>query len=223
MSTIVLPGAVPAKVIEQIRARMAAGPFVSGKLSAVGRAAAIKNNLLLAPDSASAAGAVELLAGALQTSVPFQVAAWPEAMMQPMFCRYEVGMGYGDHVDAAIMGEAPSQLRVDVSMTVCLSDASEYDGGELVIDAAGAPRAWKGSAGDVIVYPSDTLHRVAPVTRGVRDVAITWVQSMVREADRRRILFDLRSALDALDASPSPPPFTEAVRRSYFNLIRMWA
>src|SRR5436190_1660289 len=82
VSTIVLPGAVPAKVIEQIRARMAAGPFVSGKLSAVGRAAAIKNNLLLAPDSAAAAGAVELLAGALQTSVPFQVAAWPEAMMQ---------------------------------------------------------------------------------------------------------------------------------------------
>jgi PKHD-type hydroxylase len=64
---------------------------------------------------------------------------------------------------------------------------------------------------------------VAPITRGVRDVAITWVQSMVREADRRRILFDLRGALDALDASASPPPVTEAVRRSYFNLIRMWA
>jgi len=223
VSAIVLPGLVPPDVLGQLRARMAAGPLISGKSTAVGRAAAIKNNLILTPNSASAAGAVELLAGVLSASVAFQVATWPEAMLPPMFCRYEVGMGYGDHVDAAVMGDGPSQMRCDVSLTVCLNDASEYDGGELVIDAAGAPTPWKGNAGDVIVYPSDTLHRVAPVTRGVRDVAISWVQSMVRQPERRRILFDLRYTLDTLDASPSPPPLTEAVRRTYFNLIRMWA
>src|SRR4051794_12244631 len=156
VSAIVLPGVVPPDVLGQLRARMAAGPLISGKRTAVGRAAAIKNNLILTPDSASAAGAVELLAGVLSANVGFQVATWPEAMLPPMFCRYEVGMGYGDHVDAAVMGDGTSQMRCDVSLTVCLNDASEYDGGELVIDAAGAPSLWKGNAGDVIVYPSDT-------------------------------------------------------------------
>ncbi len=202
MSAIVLPGVVPPDVLGQLRARVAAGPLVSGKRTAVGRAAAIKNNLVLTPDSASAAGAVELLAGALSANVAFQVATWPEAMLPPMFCRYEVGMGYGDHVDAAIMGDGPSQMRCDVSMTVCLNDASEYDGGELVMDTAGVAHGWKGNAGDVVVYPSDTLHRVAPVTRGVRDVAISWIQSMVRQPERRRILFDLRSAARFLRRLP---------------------
>ena len=223
MSAIVLAGIVPANVVSQIRARMAIGPLISGKTTAVGRAASIKENLILTLDSPAEREAVELLAGALQASSSFQIAAWPEAMMRPMFCRYAVGGKYGDHVDAAIMGEAESQLRCDVAMTVCLNDASEYDGGELVIDSAGVPRSWKGNAGDAIIYPADTLHRVSEVTRGARDVAITWIQSMVREPERRRILFDLRSALDALDASGKPPPETELLRRSYFNLIRMWA
>src|SRR4051794_4437949 len=223
VSAILLPGIIPAAVLGQLRARMAIGPFVSGKASAVGRAAAIKENVMLAIDSPTEREAVDLLAGALQASAVFQVAAWPEAMMRPMFCRYGVGGKYGDHVDAAIMGEAESPLRCDVAMTVCLSDPSDYDGGELVIDTAGVPRSWKGNAGDAIVYPADTLHRVSEVTRGARDVAVTWIQSMVREPERRRILFDLRSVLDAFDASGAPPPEAEALRRSYLNLMRMWA
>jgi PKHD-type hydroxylase len=132
-------------------------------------------------------------------------------------------MKYGDHVDGAIMGDATEQVRCDVAMTVCLSDAAEYEGGELVMDAAGVPRGWRGKAGDVIVYPADTLHRVTEVTSGTRDVAISWIQSMVRDGARRRILFDLKAALDAFDALPTPPAEAEAIRRSYFNLIRMWA
>ena len=223
MSAIVLVGVVPAKVIDQIRARMAGGSFISGKLSAVGKAMSIKNNLLLAPDSQAAIEATDLLAGALQASAAFQVAAWPDAMLRPQLCRYEVGMTYGEHVDAAIMGHPPESIRCDVAVTVCLNDRSEYDGGELIIDTAGVPRSWRGRPGDAIVYPADTLHQVTPVTRGVREVVVSWIQSLVREPERRRILFDLRTALDALDASPSPPPETEAIRRSYFNLIRMWA
>jgi PKHD-type hydroxylase len=223
VSAIVLPGIIPANILGEIRARMAVGPFVSGKTSAVGRAAAIKENTMLAIDSPTEREAVDLLSGALQASSAFQVAAWPDAMMRPMFCRYGVGGKYGDHVDAAIMGQADASLRCDVAMTVCLNDPSEYDGGELVIDTAGVPRPWKGNAGDAIVYPADTLHRVSEVTRGARDVAVTWIQSMVREPERRRILFDLRSVLDAFDTSAAPPPETEALRRSYLNLMRMWA
>ena len=223
MSAIVIASAVPPDVVAQIRARMQRGPLVSGKVTAVGRAAAIKENLILGPDSPAAAEAAGLLVGALKASPAFQAATWPEAMLRPMFCRYGVGMKYGDHVDGAIMGDASSQVRCDVAMTVCLSDAAEYDGGELVIDAVGAPANWRGKAGDVIVYPASTLHRVTEVTRGTRDVAVSWIQSMVRDGERRRILYDLRGALDAFDRLPTPPPEAEAIRRSYFNLIRMWA
>lgn len=223
MSAIVLAGIIPADVLTQIRTRVAAGKFISGKLSAVGKAAAIKDNLVLSPDSPGGDEIIELLAGALQASPAFQTATWPDAMVRPLICRYGVGMTYGDHVDGAIMGEAPEHIRCDVAITICLNDASDYDGGELVIDSAGVPRSWKGRAGDAIVYPADTLHRVEPVTRGARDVAVSWIQSMVREPERRRILFDLRAVLDALDASSAPPPEAEALRRSYFNLIRMWA
>ena len=223
MSAIVIAGAVPPDVVAQIRARMERGPLVSGKTTAVGRAQAIKDNLILSPDSAPAAEAVQLLVGALKGNPAFQAATWPEAMLRPLFCRYGVGGKYGDHVDGAIMGDATEQVRCDVAMTVCLSDAAEYEGGELVIDAAGVPKTWRGKAGDVIVYPAGTLHRVTEVTAGARDVAISWIQSMVRDADCRRILFDLKSALDAFDALPTPPAEAEVIRRSYFNLIRMWA
>ena len=223
MSAIVLADIIPAAVLTQIGSRLAAGKFISGKLSAVGKASAIKDNLVLSPDSPGANEVIELLAGTLQANAAFQTATWPDAMLRPLICRYDVGMTYGDHVDAAIMGKSPEQLRCDIAITICLNDASDYDGGELVIDTAGVPRSWKGHAGDAIVYPADTLHRVSPVTRGARDVAVSWIQSMVREPERRRILFDLRAALDALDASSAPPPETEALRRSYFNLIRMWA
>jgi PKHD-type hydroxylase len=223
MSAIVLPSVVPPEVVARIRAHMERGPLISGKTTAVGRAQAIKENLMLAPDSPGAAEAVELLVGALKESQGFQAAAWPEAMLRPLFCRYGVGMKYGDHVDGAIMGDAASQVRCDVAMTVCLSDAAEYEGGELVMDAAGAPTSWRGKAGDVIVYAANTLHRVTEVTSGTRDVAISWIQSMVRDGGRRRILYDLKSALDAFDGWPTPPAEAEAIRRSYFNLIRMWA
>ena len=223
MSAIVLAGTVPPDVVARLRALMEKGPLISGKTTAVGRAQAIKDNLILAPDSQASANAVELLVGALKGHQGFQAAAWPDAMLRPMFCRYGVGGKYGDHVDAAIMGDATAQVRCDVAMTVSLSDAAEYEGGALVIDAAGVPTRWRGKAGDEIVYPAHTLHRVEEVTRGARDVAISWIQSMVRDGGRRRILYDLKTALDAFDAWPTPPAEAEALRRSYFNLVRMWA
>ena len=129
MSAIVLAGVVPSNVLNEIRTRLASGSFISGKLSAVGRAAAIKNNLLLTPGSPAALDATDLLARTLQASPAFQAAAWPDAMLRPQLCRYEVGMTYGDHVDAAIMGQPPESIRCDVAITVCLNDGSEYDGG----------------------------------------------------------------------------------------------
>src|ERR1041384_1151746 len=222
MSAIVIENALAPEVVAQIRAAMDRGPFISGKASAVGGAMGIKDNLLLSPATPAWSRALELPAGALEAHSGFQSAAWPDAMMRPHFCRYEVGKGYGAHVDAAIMGEAGSLIRCDVATTVCLNDPGEYDGGELVIDVAGVPTTWKGRAGAAIVYSANTLHRVEPVTRGVRMVAVTWIQSMVREPERRRVLYDLRSVLDTFDQAPgaaaAPPlPHVEALRRSYLN------
>ena len=223
MSAIVIANALSAALVTEIRATIASGPFIAGRATAVGGAVAIKDNVLLVPDSPCGARAADLLTAALQAHTGFQTAVWPEAMLRPQFCRYETGMGYDDHVDAALMGEPGSEMiRCDVAMTVCLNDGNDYDGGELIIDAAGVPAAWKGSAGDVLVYPANTLHRVAKVTRGVRIVAVSWIQSMVRDPGRRRILHDLRAVLDELDASPTSAA-SETLRRSYFNLLRMWA
>ncbi|HEX2658412.1 MAG TPA: Fe2+-dependent dioxygenase [Polyangia bacterium] len=225
MSAIIIASAIPADVVAQIRAVMADGPFIDGKATAVSGAADLKDSRLLAPDSPACARALDLLASALEEHAGFQSAAWPEAMLPPHFCRYEVGRGYGDHVDAALMGERSSMIRCDVALTVCLNDGTEYEGGELIIDAAGLPSAWKGRAGDAIVYPANTLHRVAPITRGVRLVAVSWIQSMVRDPERRRVLHDLRSVLDTFDqgSAPAPGPSVETLRRCYLNLIRMWA
>jgi PKHD-type hydroxylase len=223
VSAIVIEGAVAPDVLEQITAAIAAGPFLAGRETAVGGAALIKNNLQLSPQSPGAKKAVDLLGVALQSRPAFQTATWPAAILRPLFCRYEVGMSYGRHIDGAFMGDPPSMIRCDIAVTVSLNDGASYDGGELVIDAAGAAHGWKGHAGDAIVYPADTLHEVTPVTRGTREVAILWIQTRVRDPGQRRILYDLKAALDVLDRTPEPPPHVEALRRSYFNLIRMWA
>jgi PKHD-type hydroxylase len=223
VSTIVVEQAISAGVVAKIRSAIAAGPFVAGRETAVGGAALIKHNLQLSFDSPAAELAAELLLSALQAHATFQAATWADASLRPLFCRYEPGMKYGNHIDGAIMGEPPMQIRCDIAVTVCLNDGSSYEGGELVLDAAGAAHAWKGRAGDAIVYPADTLHRVTEVKKGVREVAVFWIQSLIRDAGQRRILFDLKSVLDVLDQSPQPPPHVDALRRSYFNLIRMWA
>lgn len=222
MSAIVLARAIPAEILAQIRECTSRGRFVEGRATAVGGAASSKHNLQLTRDDPAERRAVELLVGALQGHAPFQEATWPDAMMRPLFCRYQPGMRYGDHVDGALLGEPPDLIRCDIAVTVCINDGSEYDGGELVIDTAGLAYPWKGSAGDAIVYAADTLHRVNEVTRGARDVAVIWVQSMVRDPAQRRILFDLRSVLDSIDLAPEPTLHVETIRRTYFNLIRMW-
>jgi len=222
MSAIVLARAIPAEVLAQIRECTSRGRFVDGRATAVGGAARSKHNLQLAGEDPAERRAVELLVGALQSHSPFQEATWPDAMMRPQFARYLPGMRYGDHVDGALLGEAPDLIRCDIAVTVCINDGSEYDGGELVIDTAGMAYPWKGSAGDAIVYSADTVHRVNEVTRGARDVAVTWVQSMVRDSAQRRILFDLRSVLESLELAPEAASQVETIRRTYFNLIRMW-
>jgi len=206
-----------------IRAITATGSYGPGSVTAVGSAVSVKHNLQLPIGSDAANRAAEVLVAALREHASFFAATWLDAMTAPLFCRYEPGMTYGDHVDAAMMGAPPMQMRCDIAATVWLVDGSTYDGGELITDTDGVGQSWKGDAGDCLIYSADTLHRVAPVTRGVREVAVFWIQSMVRDEWQRRILFDLTHVVDRLQASPSSASEAETLRRIYFNLVRRWA
>jgi len=215
--------ALSADQLRLIRAITATGDYGPGNATAVGSAVSVKHNLQLATGSDAANRAAEVLVAALRENGGFFAATWIDAMTTPLFCRYEPGMTYGDHVDAAMMGAPPMQMRCDIAVTVWLVDGSAYDGGELVIDTDGVGQPWKGDAGDCLVYAADSLHRVAPVTRGVREVAVFWIQTMVRDEWQRRILFDLTQVLERLQSTPTAAAEAEVLRRVYYNLIRRWA
>jgi PKHD-type hydroxylase len=139
-----------------------------------------------------------------------------------LFSRYEAGMSYGRHIDNALMGNQDF-LRSDVSLTLFLNSPSTYEGGELVIESTDAEQAYKLEAGSVIVYPSSTLHRVEPVTEGVRLVAVAWVQSLVREPSQREILFDLDTVRRAIFTKQGKTIEFDLISKSYANLLRKWA
>jgi PKHD-type hydroxylase len=148
--------------------------------------------------------------------------ALPRAMRPLTFSRYETGMQYGNHTDDAIMAGDPP-LRSDVSVTLFLKQPVEYDGGELVLDSHGGEDSYKLPAGHAIVYPSTALHRVAPVTRGVRDVAIGWIQSLVRDPAKREILFDVDATRRALFHAQGKSADFDRLSRTHSNLLRLWA
>jgi PKHD-type hydroxylase len=153
----------------------------------------------------------------------FRSFALPNKVADFIFARYEPGMRYGDHVDDPIMGGQGPKFRTDVSMTVFLNPPDSYDGGELVVRTPFGDKQVKLPAGWAVVYPSASVHRVAEVTRGERLVALTWIQSFVRDAARRELLFELDQAREHLLRTAPDSDHTKYVDRSYANLLRMWA
>jgi PKHD-type hydroxylase len=217
-----LEKALDADQLARLKEMVAKERFVDGKGTAEGSAAAVKNNLQLPPESEATRAAGAYLLECLGAHPLFQLAAQPRALSPPLFSRYEAGMSYGIHLDAPVMYRG-GILRTDVSVTVFLNDPGEYDGGELVIETATGEQCFKGAAGDCVLYPATTLHRVAEVTRGVRLVSAFWVQSMVRDASRREILYDFGFALEFLELTGGGGPYRERLRRCHVNLMRMWA
>jgi PKHD-type hydroxylase len=129
-------------------------------------------------------------------------------------------MSFGVHMDNAVMGK--DQLRSDISVTVFLNAPEEYDGGELVMDTTGGEVPYKLAAGSAVVYPSTMLHRVNEVTRGTREVAVTWVQSLVRSDERRELLFDLERARRSIFERDGKTPEFDLLHKTASNLRRMW-
>ncbi len=202
-------------------------PWVDGRLSAGGQALAHKRNEQLSQDSAQSQQLRALVLAALQRDALFFSAALPKKIFNPLFNRYSGESNfYGDHVDGAVLRcKSPEQwVRSDISCTLFLAEPEEYEGGELRIQEAHSERLVKLPAGDMVLYPSSSVHQVAPVTRGARLASFFWIESMVRSTEQRLLLWNMDMDLLQLrsrigDTDPAVVGLTGA----YHNLLRMWA
>ena len=199
--------------------------FVDGKLSAGKEAVKVKNNVELAQKSPLHDQLNQMVMPSLLQHADYQSSVFPLKVATPFYARYEKGMEYGFHVDDPIMGAASggmqNRYRSDVSTTVFLND--DYDGGELLIKTAFGEQKIKLSAGDAVVYPSSSLHKVTEVTRGERLVAITWAQSMVKDNTQRKLLYELGQARETLLVKNPNSDETAKVSNVYANLVRRWS
>jgi PKHD-type hydroxylase len=211
---------LPAADLAAIRRALGKAAFQDGRKTAGWHARKVKKNEQADPAAKATKEIGQLLAAALKANPVFGAGVQPRAIRPFLLSRYGEGMEYGPHVDDAIMG---GEVRSDVSVTVFLNAPDEYEGGELVIESAGGEQSFKLQAGHAIAYPSTTLHRVEKVTRGTRLVAVTWVQSLVRSADDREILFDLDQARRAIFAQQGKTREFDLIAKSYANLLRKWS
>ncbi len=212
-----------AERLQAVAELLTGADFVDGRLSAGAEARRVKRNLELAPGSDRRERLNAVVMNALVRHPDYQAAALPARVATPFYARYAPGMSYGEHVDNPVMGSAPHLYRADVAVTIFLNDATDYDGGELWIRTTFGDQTVKLPAGDAVLYPASSLHRVTEVTRGERRVAVTWVQSLVRDAARRELLYELHRAREKLLRDAPQAPETLGVGRAYLNLIRMWA
>jgi len=232
-----IPGVLDRDQLARIRATLDGAEWVDGRQTVGAQGAEVKRNLQLAEDSPLRRELGAVVLAALSRNPLFFAAALPLRTLPPRFNRYEGGGTYGAHVDGAVMalpaGEGtrpgePGYVRSDLSCTLFLNEPDEYDGGGLVVDDTYGEHEVKLPAGDLILYPSSSLHRVEPVTRGARVASFFWIQSMVRDLEQRRLLYQLDTSIQALTASGagSSPENRDALVRLtgiYHNLLRRWA
>jgi len=216
-----IPDIVTPAEARQLRDRVVSLKFVDGGATAGVYARTVKRNQQ-PENSPETQKLQDVVMQALMRSVEFERFAFPRNMKPIMFSRYEPGMEYGTHVDNAVMSGRPP-VRSDVSLTLFLSEPDSYDGGELTIRTLTGEEQIKLPAGSIVTYPSSSLHRVAPVTRGVRVAAVTWVQSMIRDPSRREILYDLEATRRSIFESQGKTREFDLISKSFANLMRMWA
>ena len=223
---IAIPDVLDAAGVETLRAIIDGADWVDGNATSGHQSALAKKNAQLAEDSPAAREAGSLVLDALSASPLFVAAALPLKVYPPLFNRYAGGDTFGAHVDSAIRIRRGSDFRVrsDLSATLFLADPDSYDGGELVIEDSFGEQRVKLPAGHMVLYPASSVHRVEPVTRGVRVASFFWVQSMVRDDGARRILFELdQSVQDVASRLGQDDPAAVRLTGTYHNLLRRWA
>jgi PKHD-type hydroxylase len=220
-----VPQALLPEELAAVRRIVGAGPWVDGNETSGFQAALAKDNLQLAQASPAEREAGAIIAAALRRNPVFQSAALPAALHPPMFNRYGPGKKFSNHVDNAIrFAPGGERIRADLSATLFLSDPGDYDGGELTVEDTFGTQEVKLPAGDMILYPSSSLHRVEPIVRGERTAAILWIQSLVRDDARRALLFDMDAGIQSAGQRlGQADPAVVALTGAYHNLLRMWA
>jgi PKHD-type hydroxylase len=220
-----IPGVLSADQIAHCRNVLAAAGWVDGRVTAGSGSAKVKKNTQLPEDSPATAELGDLILTALENNPLFVAAALPSRVFPPLFNRYEVGDGFGAHVDNAIRQgiDADARIRTDLSCTLFLSEPDDYDGGELTVEDTYGSHSVKLPAGDMVLYPSTSLHAVTKVTRGARIASFFWLQSMVRDDGQRTLLFDLDRSIQTLNADHPGHASVVPLTGIYHNLLRRWA
>jgi len=212
----VIENVLDAGTLEEVRGELAQARFIDGKETAHGMAKAVKSNLQL--DPAQHAPLITRLTETILRNAQFHLWTMPARMTPVTVSRYEPGMVYGAHSDDALIGGA----RTDVSFTLFLADPASYQGGELTIDTGFNELKFKLQAGGMVVYPSGDVHRVIPVTEGVRLAAVGWVQSRIRDSRQREVVADLERVRKAYLARHGPDALADLMLKTSGNLQRMW-
>lgn len=219
-----IPNILSRQEVQAMRQHLDAAQWEPGHKTAGPQGAKVKTNLQLPPDSDVARQLGQQVLAALERSALYFSAALPLRTVPPLFNRYQGGGAYGFHVDSAVRvgNRQEPWVRTDLSATLFLCEPEDYEGGELIVSDTYGEHDVKLPAGDMILYPSSSLHRVAPVTQGARVCSFFWIQSMVRNDMQRTMLFDLDQTIIHL-REDGDTPHTLALTNHYHNLLRMWA
>lgn len=193
--------------------------YKDGKLTASNAAKAVKNNLQMDQQSQHYMQIQQILIMALNQHPLFRSATLIKNIYPFLLSKYEPGMEYGWHVDSPLMGD---MMRTDIALTIFLSEPDSYEGGELELQTPLGTQLYKLAAGDAFCYPCQQLHRVREVTSGCRQVAVTWIQSLVKNSEQRKILFDTQQIINQLHESAATEP-ANTLQQIHSNLLRMWA
>jgi PKHD-type hydroxylase len=224
---VAIPNVLSADQLGHLRQRLQeAGPaWVDGRATAGYQGAPVKYNQQIDERSEVAHQCQQIVLSALERHPRFISASLPNIVYPPMFNRYSEGMTFGAHVDGSVRIHPHDgrKLRTDISATLFLSDPADYDGGELQIHDTYGLHSVKLAAGDIVVYPSTSLHQVTPVTRGVRVACFLWVQSLIRDDGQRSMLYDMDNAIQTLNQTGADEGARRTLIGCYHNLMRQWA
>lgn len=225
---VAVPAVLSSDQLAEVLRLVESGEWEDGRATAGQQSELAKRNLQLPASSPEAAAAGEIILSALSSNGLFMSAALPHRVFPPLFNRYDAtsGHGFDNHVDNAIryLPDRSGRIRTDLSATLFLSDPDDYEGGELIVEDTYGAHSVKLPAGDLVLYPSTSLHRVEPVSRGSRVASFFWVQSMVRDDGKRTLLLDMDAAIRTIAGKVGDTdPSVVALTGTYHNLLRRWA
>jgi PKHD-type hydroxylase len=220
-----IPAVLNADQVQECRRALDQAEWIDGRATAGHQSSRMKDNVQVPEGHPVARKLGDMILTALERSPLFIAAALPLKVYPPLFNRYQGGQTYGTHIDGAIRDIAgtPHRVRTDLSATLFISSPEDYEGGELMIEDNYGVQRVKLPAGDMILYPASSLHRVQPVTRGARVASFLWLQSMIRDDGERTLLLDLDTAIQQLNRIAADNPAMVQLTSVYHNLLRRWA